>query len=209
MKSQRYSALWAALALGTASLGATADSLDAQDALSGFYVTTDAGLNLISHLDSSAVSLSLRPGVRGDVSMGRAVKLAGELSVAAELEAGFLYNPIDKATSHGQSISAGGSLMDVPLLAHAVLRWQFHRHWIAYAGAGAGCALSSLRVDSTQANYGLNGTDVNFAWQAMTGIRYRFGDSEIGLGYEYFSFRRSGMQTVGNNTILASYTFCF
>ena len=208
-KSQPRKAMCAALTLGCAGLGLTAGQLHAQDPLSGFYVSTDAGLNLISDLNAPGVSISLRPGVRGDASVGRAWKLAGEFSAAGELDAGILYNDLYKATSQGQSIAAGGSLTDVPLLAHAVLRWQFQPHWILYGGLGAGCAISSLRLDAGGSNYGLDGTQADFAWQAMTGVQYRFGSNEIGLGYEYFSFKRSGMQTVGNNTILASYTFRF
>lgn len=199
----------AALALGCAGLAATASRAAADDPLSGFYVGTDAGLNLIHDLNAPNVSISLRPGVRGDATVGRAWKLADEFSVAGELDAGILYNTLDKATSQGQTVSAGGSLSDVPLLAHAVFRWQFYPHWIAYAGAGVGGTFSSLHVNAGGSNYGLSGTDVDFAWQTMAGVRYRIGSSEIGLGYEYFSFRRSGLQTVGNNTILASYTFCF
>jgi opacity protein-like surface antigen len=199
----------AALALGCAGLAMTAGRLQAQDALSGYYLGTDAGLNLTSDLNAPNVSISLRPGVRGDAFMGRAWKVADELSVAAELDAGVLYNTLDKANSQGQSIAAGGSLTDVPLLAHGVLRWHFHPHWIAYAGVGAGGTFSSLHLDAGGSNFGLAGTEADFAWQAMTGIQYRFGSNEIGLGYEYFSFKRSGLQMVGNHTILASYTFCF
>lgn len=199
----------AALALGCAGVAVTAERLPAQDTLSGFYLGTDAGLNLISKLNSPDVSISLRPGVRGDGYLGRAWRLSDEFSAAGELEAGFLYNTVYKATSQGQGVAAGGSLSDVPVLAHAVLRWEFHPHWIAYGGAGAGCAFSSLHINAGGSNYGLDGTDADFAWQAMTGIHYQFGSSEIGLGYEYFSFKRPGIQTVGNNTILASYTFRF
>ena len=199
----------AALALGCAGLAMTAGRLQAQDALLGFYLGTDAGLNLTSDLNAPNVSISLRPGVRGDAFMGRAWKVADELSVAAELDAGVLYNTLDKANSQGQSIAAGGSLTDVPLLAHGVLRWHFHPHWIAYAGVGAGGTFSSLHLNAGGSNFGLAGTEADFAWQAMTGIRYRFGSNEIGLGYEYFSFKRSGLQMIGNHTILASYTFCF
>ena len=210
-KSQPCNAMCAALALGCTGLAITADRAAAQDqdTLSGYYISTAAGLNLASDLNAPAVSISSRPGVRGDASVGRAWRLAGDFSAGAEIQAGLLYNPLDKAKTQGQSVSVGGSLMDVPLLAHAVLHWQFQPHWVAYAGMGAGCAFSSLHISSTAGNYGLNGTKVDFAWQAMTGIRYRFGSNEIGLGYEYFSFHRSGVQTVGNKTILASYTFCF
>lgn len=198
-----------ALALGCLGLPASAVYVHAGDPLSGFYVSSDAGLNLISDLNGPNVSLSLRPGVRGDASAGHAWKLAAHFSAAAELDAGILYNRLDKAASQGQSVTVGGSLMDVPLLAHAIMRWQFHPSWIAYAGAGAGCTFSSLRVNSEGANYGLNGAETDFAWQGMAGIQYRIGASEIGLGYEHFSFNRSNLKTVGNNTILASYTFCF
>jgi hypothetical protein len=164
-KSQPCNAMCAALALGCAGLAMTAGRLQAQDALSGFYLGTDAGLNLTSDLNAPNVSISLRPGVRGDAFMGRAWKVADELSVAAELDAGVLYNTLDKANSQGQSIAAGGSLTDVPLLAHGVLRWHFHPHWIAYAGVGAGGTFSSLHLDAGGSNFGLAGTEADFAWQ--------------------------------------------
>ena len=208
-KIQSSNAVYAALALSCAGLGITVNRVCADDTLSGFYASTEAGLNLTSDLRAPSVSISLRPGVRGDASLGYAWKLTDEISVGPEIGAGLLYNSLDQAKAQGQSISVGGSLMDVPLLAHAVLHWQFQPRWGMYAGVGAGCAFSSLHVDSSGGDYGLNGTDVDFAWQAMTGIRYRFGPNEIGLGYEYFSFHRAGVQTVGNNTILASYTFNF
>ncbi|MGH8024313.1 MAG: acyloxyacyl hydrolase [Limisphaerales bacterium] len=197
------------LAIGCASVAATAGHLDAGQDLSGFYVSTDAGLNLTSKLHAPTVSVSSHPGVRGDVLAGYAWALGQEWSIAAELETGLLYNSLSTATSRGQSVAVGGTLADVPLLAHAVLRWQFHPHWIAYAGAGAGGAFSSLHISSAPANYGLNGIQSNVAWQAMAGVRYQFGSNEIGLGFEHFTFYRSGLQSIGNNTILASYTFCF
>jgi opacity protein-like surface antigen len=209
MKSHCRNVMCTALALGCAGLSATANRAVADDVLSGFYVSTDAGLNLTSDLNAPDVSISLRPGVRGDGSVGHAWRLPGDFSVATELEAGILYNTLDKAKTPGQNIAAGGSLTDVPLLAHGILRWEFHPHWIAYAGMGAGGTFSSLRVNAGGSNYGLSGTKADFAWQAMTGIKYRFGPNEIGLGYEYFSFKRPGLQMVGNHTILASYTFCF
>lgn len=209
MKIGPGKAMRAALALGCASLATHDDQVMADNALAGFYVNTDAGLNLTSDLVATPVSISLRPGVRGDISVGHAWKLAGELFGGVELDAGLLYNSLDTANSQGQSVAAKGSLMDVPLLGHGVLRWHFRSHWLAYAGAGAGGAISSLRLNAGGTNYGLSGTETDFAWQAMAGLRYEFGSSQLGLGYEYFSFRRSGLQTVGNNSIVASYTFCF
>ncbi|HEX3628261.1 MAG TPA: outer membrane beta-barrel protein [Verrucomicrobiae bacterium] len=209
MKGQSVKAMHAALALGCVGLTASATHLQAGDPLSGFYVNTDAGLNLTSDLNASDVSISLRPGVRGDASAGHAWKLADELSGGVELETGILYNTLDKATAQGQSVAVSGSLMDVPLLAHAVLHWRFHSHWVAYAGAGAGCTFSTLHLNDSGSNFGLSGTKVDFAWQIMAGVRYQFGSNEIGLGYEHFSFKRSGLQTVGNNSIVASYTYYF
>jgi hypothetical protein len=199
----------AAFALGCVGLAASATRLQAGDPLSGFYLSTDAGLNLTSDLHASDVSISLRPGVRGDASAGYAWKLADELSAGAELDTGILYNTLDRATTPSQSVAAGGYLTDVPLLAHGVLRWHVHPNWVAFAGAGAGCTFSSLRLNAGGSNYGLTGIDTGFAWQIMAGIHYQIGSSEIGLGYEYFSFKRSGLQTIGNNSIVASYTFCF
>lgn len=200
--------------LGSASLVLGATSLLAQDTSSGLksglYLSTDAGLNLADNLTMSEGSISLSPGLRWDVSMGYAFKLSDRFSLDPEMEVGILYNSLDTASAGGQGASVSGSLTQVPVLANAVLNWQFNPHWVAYAGGGAGYDYSSLNVSSVGGiGIGATGSESDFAWQGMAGIRYMFGSSELGLGYKYLAVKLSGLQTVGNNAIMVSYTFHF
>jgi hypothetical protein len=201
------------LMLGCAGLTFGATSLRAQDVnLRGFYMATDAGVNIADNLVVPTGSISLGTGVRWDVSMGYDFKLSDQFSLAPELEVGLMYNPLDTATPNGgKSVSASGQFIQVPVMANGILNWNFSPNWVAYAGAGAGIDEDVLNVSSVGGNSttGLTGNECDFAWQGMVGIRYAFGSSEIGLGYKYLSVKPNGVQTVGNSAIMASYTLHF
>lgn len=186
-----------ALMLGSASLILGAPSLLAQDASSGLktglYLTPDAGVNLLSASSSGAPSFD--PGLRLDLSTGYAIKLADQVTLAPELEVGYLYNTWSKQ-------GASGHVSQVPVLGNIILNYQFTPNWTIYGGGGAGCDYA----DASGGN--LNETD--FAWQGEAGIRYAFGSSEIGVGYKYLGFETShGNTRIDNNAIMASYTFHF
>ena len=214
MKTCSCKVIRIALMLGSASVVLGATSLLAGDGSSGLssglYLATDAGLNLADNLTTSSGSISLSPGLRWDFSTGYAFKLSDQLTLAPELEVGIIYNSLDNASAGGQSASVSGSFTQVPLLANAVLNWQFSPNWVAYAGAGAGLDYSFLSVSSAGGiGLGATASESDFAWQGMAGIRYKFGSSELGLGYKYLAVQPSGLQTVGNNAFMVSYTFHF
>jgi hypothetical protein len=138
--------------------------------------------------------------------MGYDFKLSDQLSLAPELEIGLMYNPLDTATSTGGgSKSISGQFLQVPMMANAILNWQFAPNWVAYGGAGAGMDYSILNATGVS----VIGSEADFAWQGMVGVRYAFGSSEVGLGYKYLSVQPSGVNTVGNSSIMASYTYHF
>lgn len=187
--------------------------LRAGDTNSGFYISTDAGLNLASSLNVPGGSnpggsfsgpiIHLDPGLRCDLSAGYAFKLSDEFTLSPELETGFIYNYFsDYSEDYTQ----------VPMMANAVLSWRFRPSWSVFAGGGAGCDYSSLSTSSV-GGYVIRPhnktTEYDFAWQAMAGIQYRFGSSEVGLGYKYLAVQPFGWDTVGNNTIFSAYTFHF
>jgi opacity protein-like surface antigen len=177
----------------------------------GFYVGADGGLNLANDLTVSSGSLSLNPGVRGDGSAGYRFGLGGDFSLGLQAEVGIMYNTLDKANPQGSSsVSANGSYTQVPILGDALFKWNFHPHWFAYAGAGAGCDVQSLSINSAGGvTVNSSSSETDFAWQIMGGAGYQLGPSEISLGYKYLAVKPSGLQTVGNNMIFASYTFTF
>ena len=163
---------------------------------------TEVGLNLVDDLTqtintsagSVSGSISLSPGVRWDLSMGYAIKLADQVTLGPELEAGIMYNALDTAsarvTKAHRERSVGGYFIQVPLMANAVLRWQFSPGWVFYGGGGAGYDYNFLGVDNVAGiGVNLNHNEGDFAWQGMAGIKYAFGASEVGLGYKYLAIQ--------------------
>ncbi len=217
------------LLLGSASLALSATSLLAADAdssgmvvpppelRSGVYLGTEVGLNLADDLTGSGhtflgpttASVSFSPGVRWDLSLGYAIKLADQLTLGPEVEVGILYNPLDSVSGRAAGVSVSksisGYLIQVPVMGNAVLRWQFSPGWVLYGGGGAGYDYCVLGVN----NDDHIGHEGDFAWQAMVGLKYAFGPSEVGLGYKYLAVQPSGAKTVGNNSIMLSYTVHF
>lgn len=143
--------------------------------------------------------------------MGYAFKLPGNVTLGPDAEAGIIYNPLDQATpSGGQSASVSGSYIQVPLLANGILKWEPIPHLVVYGGGGAGCDADSLDVTSVSGTgTDIVGSEVDFAWQAQAGIRYHFNTCEIGVAYKYLAVKPSGLNTVRNNAILASFTAYF
>jgi opacity protein-like surface antigen len=190
-----------------------ATSLPAQDdKIGGLYFNTDAGVNFMNNLVAPGVlSISLDTGLRWDVSMGYAFKIADRLTLGPEMETGILYNSLNQATPPGGSSSpVSGEYLQVPILANLVANWHFNSHWVAYAGAGAGYNLSTMSVTSVSGiDTSVFASEADFAWQGIAGIRYKFGSSALGLGYKYLAFTPNGLNTVGNSSILASYTLSF
>jgi opacity protein-like surface antigen len=198
------------LMISSAGLVLGARPLLAGDDNSGFYLSTDAGINLADNLTVSSGSISLSPGLRCDLSAGYAFRLSNQFTLAPEVETGVIYNSLDQASSGGVSAPVDGSYTQVPLLANVVLNWQFSAHWVAHVGGGAGYDFNSLNVTSVAGiNTDTVGSETDFAWQGMAGIGYTFGPGELGLSYKYLAVKPSGLQTVGNNSICLSYMFHF
>ncbi len=174
---------------------------------SGLYFSTDLGLNSADDLASSDASISLSSGYRLDLSMGYAFKLSEQVTLSPEFDLAVLYNSLDSITlPSGESASVSGSFTQVPLMANAVFNWQFVPHWVAYAGAGFGYDYMNLSTDSVAGNdLYLDSSESASAWQAMAGVRYKFGSTGLGLAYKYLSTTPEGMQAVGNNAVMLTF----
>jgi opacity protein-like surface antigen len=168
----------------------------------------DLGVNLASDLTvPGEASISLSPGVRWDVSAGYAFKLDDQLTFGPELEIGLMVNSLDKASDGGGGSSIDGYFSQVPMMANGVFHWQVSSNWVAFAGAGIGYNYSYLDITSDGGDS--TGSETDFAWQGMAGLRYNFGSIEFGLGYKYLGFTPTGMDTVNDNAILLTYRVRF
>jgi opacity protein-like surface antigen len=188
-------------------------------------MSLDGGVNLAGSLKLSGFlpgsSISLNTGVRFGLETGYAFKLADHFTVALELEIGILYNTLNQATASVGGVTASaavsGDYCQVPILVNGIFNWEFASHWVAYAGAGAGYNLLILSNNNGNSNGGGGnggpntniGTEGDFAWQVLGGIRYSTGRWDIGAGYKYLATQPSGFKTQSNNAILASFTLHF
>jgi len=178
---------------------------------SGAYFEVDAGLNVSDNIASQHGAMSLRSGVRCDVSLGYAIKIVNHLTIAPAAELGILYNELGAATSaKGGSAQVSGSFYQVPVMGNLIVNWEFFPHGVLYGGGGAGVAYNKLNVTGVK---GIS-TDVtngegDFAWQAMVGLRYTIRACELGIGYKYLAVEPSGLSNIGNNAIMASFAVHF
>jgi hypothetical protein len=202
MKTCLYNKTRIVLSVSSACLALGSASLFAGDGSNGgFYMNTDAGVNMIGNLSGNVfgnqASVSFDPGVRADIAAGYAIKLNDQFSIAPEFELGITYNSVN-ASYNGNSGS--GDFIQVPLLANAVLNWHITSDWTAYAGGGGGY---DYWVVSGGNGVGSSG---DMAWQIEAGIKYKVGSGDLGLGYKYLDIPS---QSLANNAIMLSYTFHF
>jgi opacity protein-like surface antigen len=194
----------ASLLLGTATVRAGDN---------GFYVGASAGVNLAGDLTEQSFgnngSTSLNPGARVDLFTGYTFKLLEHLTLAPELEAGYLYNPFGNGTISGVNTSGGGHLTQVPVLVNAIFGWPIAPRLKAYAGFGLGISYFNVSASSDSPQGVLATTEGGFTWQIKAGIQYTLGPGDLGLSYEYLEDGAVFYNNIGNNAIMASYTFHF
>lgn len=156
----------------------------------GFYLGADSGLNILE----GNHNLRTEPGIRGDLVAGYGFKLTPEITLAPELETGWIYNNL-----RGHH---GGQINQIPLLANVVLNYHIGK-WVPYLGLGAGG--DSINVD--QGRY----SNMDLAAQAQAGVRYLVSDNfDVGVGYKYMvDFLEHGGETANNNTFLLSASYHF
>ena len=186
---------------------------------SGGYIGVDAGVNVVSDFKHSGrgfdYGISLEPGIRFDIQGGYAFKLADTVTFGLELETGYLYNTLERAHVRVGKFTASGEVsgdyFQVPLLVNGKLNWQFAPGWVAYGGGGVGVDFLLLDTPGVLASSNVStiGSETDFAWQALGGIHYSFGNHELGVGYKYLAVKPQGLSTQGNHGILLTYAFHF
>jgi len=158
----------------TALVAATAT----QAADSGTYMLFDVGVNYMQNIHQESLGpppserdRKMDLGVRASIAEG--IVLNRFLSV--EVETGAMYNELDRSVDW---------LIQVPLLANVVFRYECKGGWTGFIGAGGGGALSMV---NTSLGHDDTDHDFAFAWQGMAGIRYQFSQNlSLGLVYKYF-----------------------
>lgn len=111
--------------------------------------------------------------------------------IAAELETGAVYTHMDRIYDGGASGSAHASLIDIPLTANLVLRYERPEHrWSGYIRGGFGAAggrFSMSGADEGEATSRGTDWDVVLAYRLGAGAGYRISNRwSVELGYELF-----------------------
>ena len=156
------------------------------------------------------------PGVRFDYSGG----FNFSRNFSGELETGVIANRLD--TFNGVSLSSMGQkgyLTQIPLLANLIFRAPLQYGITPYIGVGAGGVASTLYL--RQPGDRGSDTDINFAYQAMAGVKWALTPNlELGVGYKFLGtpphtwfqddpnfYTRSGKMF--SHSILATLKFSF
>jgi opacity protein-like surface antigen len=198
---------------GIAMLAVCATTAQAGDVSSGWYMSTDGGLNMMPGIrgesGKSGSEIRLDPGMRWGLEGGYGFSLSPKLTLGAELESGILWNSLN-SRRHGvpsTENAINGDLYQVPMLANAILNYHIGK-WTPYLGAGGG--LEYLDANSHGAK-----DDFGPAMQGEAGVRYSLSEkAEVGLGYKYlaaFSEKVSGdrLSSVQNHAVSLSFTYHF
>lgn len=146
---------------------------------SGHYFKFDVGANYTGdlHQDFKNIpgdrDLKMNLGLRTSVAEG----LALNRFFALEVESAFLWNELDHSTDW---------VIQVPVFANAVLRYQSKRlgAYVA-AGGGGACVIAKTMLFE-------HDTDLTVvpAWQGTAGLNYNFGGGlSVGLVYKYMGIQ--------------------
>lgn len=204
---------------GFAIFAACAIPAQAGDVTQGFYVSTDTGVNLMSGVHTPGGTLRLQPGVRGDLDAGFGIKLADQVTLGLEGEAGFIWNQLDSVRFDGVEYQIGGNQYQIPLLGNLILNWHAGK-WTTYIGAGGGVDYVSINERSVfgAPSGPADGDDWGPAVQGQAGVKYAIcSNCEVGVGYKYlgaFSEKYAGSiqeraSIINNHAIFLSLTFHF
>jgi len=143
---------------------------------SGHYFKFDVGLNYTGDLHQNFQNFPLERDI--EMNLGVRGSLAEEFVLnrflAIELEAAAIWNELDGSYDW---------LMQTPLLANLILRYECRGGWTAFVGVGGGGAGVIAKTSALE-----HDTDFTIvpAWQASAGLNYKFGNGmRLGLVYKY------------------------
>jgi opacity protein-like surface antigen len=166
----------------------------AADKDSGFYfrvgIGPNWGLDPGIKISGASVNGDMDAGIRATLAFGYEFNRY----LSAELETGYLWNTFEHFD---------GALGHIPAMVDGVFRYPIGKVFEPYVGAGLGASADLLHIH----DFGINDTDtdLNFAWQALAGFRFKFTQqASILLGYRYFGTTGSAYNLDGEHVHLGS-----
>jgi OmpA-OmpF porin, OOP family len=200
----------------------------------GVYLRGEAGLSLPLAMNASGTA---GPNFTASPDMGPIVGGAVGLRLSPiRIELGLDFMRHDAGSLHftsdgglgvaagtgnlsGRTVSAGGTVHNVPVMANLYYDFDTGTPLEVYLGIGVGLSDLSLHDVSTAGARLFDGSDLVFAYQPMIGVDYALNDRlSIGLQYRYFATTAASFHdTAGHafsvasasHNILATITYSF
>lgn len=210
-----FTALAATGILAATTVGASAqDRLLTSDDLfpwKGWYMSVHGGIgfkgNENGSLSASGSSSSVASRHRFDTGfqLGAALGYSWQFSGtpwALRVEAEYTYsrNNADTMSEGGVTGSVNGALQNHSLMGNLYVDYTW-RKWVPYVGAGVGVAITNLTTSASGSPAEIDGSDANFAVQAMAGIDYKILPRwKLGVGYKYQAVFSNSYDIVATGT---------
>jgi opacity protein-like surface antigen len=142
-------------------------------------------------------------GFQAGVALGYSWQFTGTpWALRLEGEYAFSHNGADTLSLGGVTGSVNGSLRNHSIVGNLYVDYHWGK-WVPYLGAGVGVAITHLNSGVPGAPLQIDGTDTNFAVQAMAGIDYKILPRwKLGVGYKYQAVFSNSYDVVvtGSNT---------
>jgi opacity protein-like surface antigen len=167
-------------------------TIAAQDYYSGTYLRIGAGVSQVEDLEGFVdttldprfnFDYSFDPGVRIDFAPG----LNFNQFFAFELNTGIIWNALDSIEAEGQSASADGDLIQVPILANFIAKYPTPIGLTPFIGAGGGGVYTRLSIgDVNGVEIDDSGDDFFGAFQLFGGLTYEVSQGfHVGAVYKF------------------------
>lgn len=114
----------------------------------------------------------------------------------------------------GPALGDGGRARTVSAMVNGLADFDVGGNWSAFVGGGAGVARTNYKINAIS----FQGTDSNFAWQILAGVRTAITPNlDLGLKYRYFNTKFNieespAEEIIGHwrsHSLLASLTYNF
>jgi hypothetical protein len=195
----------------------------------GPFINADVGVSFVTGLPSGQ---DADVGMRFSVVPGYKIYNDDTFSVSLQFETGVIWNQLDNSSMSGMGnmmqngmqngMQMGGApktdMYQIPFMAG--VEYAFHAgkliepyigvagggaytEWDTHWNSGGGPGDANMSGDNTSSS-------VSAAVQGAAGVRFKIGEHmALGLGYKFLATFPSGVDYLGNHSVLATFIWCF
>jgi len=149
------------------------------------YVQAEAGATYMHDLQVNVGThekFKFDLGARFDLAVG--YKFSQHWST--ELDAGVIWNRIDKYGSYSFSASKQADLYQIPIMVNYLYRLRIKSKFEAFLGAGIGAVVDVFHINDQGLNF--KDSDVSFGGQGLAGLNYHLSHQvDLSLAYKFLA----------------------